>query len=60
MTYDRPLVASWEKEAEVVRCAAGLSSMEARSRGHRRRCGEELGRFGRFAVPTYLSTRGSK
>ena len=29
MTYDRPLVASWEKEAEVVRCAAGLSSMEA-------------------------------
>eukprot|EP00439_Symbiodinium_sp_Y106_P083040 s8_g22.t2 len=45
MTYDRPLVASWEKEAEVVRCAAGLSSMEARSRGHRRRCGEELGRF---------------
>ena len=41
MTYDRPLVANWDHEAEGVRVAAGLSSVEGRSRGARRRCGEE-------------------
>ena len=41
LTYDRPLTASWDEDAEALCSAAGLNSLEGRSRGARRRIGEE-------------------